>query len=95
MLKIKDDIDLKELEKFGFEKDLKGNYTLSIDDKETNERLFGIDTMYDFIFLKVWKYSRELQVTFQDMQDYFSMNMDVIFDLIDAGLVEKVGDVNE
>lgn len=95
MLKIKDNVDLKELEKFGFEKDLKGNYTLNIDDKETNERLFGIDTMCDFIFLNVWKYSRELQVNFQDIQDYFSMNMDVIFDLIDAGLVEKVGDVNE
>ena len=92
MLKIKDNVDLKELEKFGFEKDLKGNYTLSIDDKETNKRLFGIETMFDFIFLTVWKNSRNLQVEFQDMEDYYAMNMNVIFDLIDAGLVEKVGD---
>lgn len=64
MLKIKDNIDLKELEKFGFE--------LKTDDfkKLVTEGL------------TIWVIDREIWGT----------NLDLLFDLIQAGLVEKVGD---
>ena len=74
MLKIKDDVDLKELEKFGFkleedsyeyntckDKDGFSGFTIDIDDKLINN--------YSSVGRK---------------------NLDVIYDLIQAGLVEKV-----
>lgn len=64
MLKIKPDVDLKELEKFGFE--------LEIDDF-TGEKLVTEG-------LTIWDIDREVWGT----------NLDLLFDLIQAGLVEKV-----
>lgn len=73
MLKIKDSVDLKELEKFGFElkeysyvyntckqKDGLSGFTIDIDDRFINN--------YSSVSRK---------------------NLDVIYDLIQAGLVEK------
>lgn len=64
MLKIKPDVDLKELEKFGFE--------LEIDDFN-GEKLVTEG-------LTIWDIDREVWGT----------NLDLLFDLIQAGLVEKV-----
>ena len=63
MLKIKDNVDLKELEKFGFHKE------------------FDYYEGYDII---VDCYSRRIEV--------YEGGEEKLFDLIQAGLVEKVGD---
>ena len=62
MLKIKDNVDLKELEKFGFHKEF--------------DYYEGYDTIVDC-------YSREIEV--------YEGGEEKLFDLIQAGLVEKVG----
>ena len=97
MLKIKDDVNLKELEKFGFKKQChgyKGYYRciscgvkiiLILSDEAGNrKREVIIDKWYDndpraHKRPKV-KYRSNIQV------------YDVLYDLIKAGLVEKVGD---
>ena len=89
MLKIKDNVDLKELEKFGFKYQF-GRYLINADDKERNKRLFGICKHKDFIFLTCYDDNNELTLDFQDMKDYYGVNLDVIYDLIKADLVEKV-----
>ena len=76
MLKIKDNVDLKELEKFGFKVDkynlwyeyyTKNNYKDAIIINTRNKRL-GL------------------------YQTYNGKSYDVLYDLIQAGLVEKVED---
>ena len=77
MLKIKDDVDLKELEKFGFEvaQTLEGKTTELYDGKYTYIELYDdIDGIWD---------TREIYVT-------GSAYLDTIYDLIQSGLVEKV-----
>lgn len=75
MLKIKDYVDLKELEKFGFVRDVEG---YSFFDGHTDYRLhIYIDDMRCFCFVFVPYY-----VPFVDIPD-------VLYDLIQAGLVEK------
>ena len=74
MLKIKDNVDLKELEKFGFKWDekLKEYYIFS---KQKDEKLSVTYERYIII------------------EDYSSFSItvyfDIIFDLIQLGLVEK------
>ena len=72
MLKIKDNVDLKELEKFGFEKDWFNCNGERRDYYSYGELVVYIDT-------------REVYT--------FKMRMDTVvkfFDLVQAGLVEKV-----
>lgn len=69
MLKIKDYVDLKELEKFGLKEEDDGDYRIS-------EEIGG-----ETYFLLVGKSDRWI---------YFDRKEDVLFDLIQAGLVEKV-----
>lgn len=72
MLKIKDNVDLKELEKFGFEKDRLSCY-----------------------YIKEVAIAKECVVYTDTNAIWFVDNgtlsqLDIIFDLIQAGLVEKV-----
>jgi hypothetical protein len=81
MLKIKDDVDLKELEKFGF-KNKKEKYEwyeyknkfieitifLNLENECENKTLFILTNQYN--------------------RNY--ANIDILYDLIQAGLVEKV-----
>lgn len=95
MLKIKDNVDLKELEKFGFDFDFIGHvYTKNIDDKKTNKEICDDeeDIEYkDFVFLNIYyEDNREISLYFQDMEDYYSVKLDTLYDLIKADLVEKV-----
>ena len=69
MLKIKDDVDLKELEKFGFEMGI----------TENNSKYYTCEGMY------VWFFNREINDSVSDI-------LQVLIDLISAGLVEKVVD---
>ena len=86
MLKIKDDVDLKDLEKFGFK------YTERIypmGDFSYCEKLIGKN-----VVLGVNADGREMLVTItgapSSISYIFSDGLDVLFDLIQAGLAEKV-----
>ena len=73
MLKIKDNVDLKELEKFGFTHGINNCYTKDIN------------------------YSVTCFVNIDDRHIWFGCSevigwLSVLFDLIQAGLVEKVGE---
>ena len=111
MLKIKDNVDLKELENFGF----KPKY-----DCDTGEILFYYNEYFEEIFyassgnkyehyqIRIFKESVEIKklgwlkkksikTNFiydkpSIYEDGFGRFVDLLFDLISAGLVEKVGD---
>ncbi len=80
MLKIKDSVDLKELEKFGFEKD---GYSYYYDFIPYNE-----DTsngQYVLVDIK----TRKIDLGYIDL-DYFDEAVELLYDLIKADMVEKV-----
>lgn len=77
MLKIKDNVDLKELEKYGFEKDMTGTYCK--DDILAYERV-NIFVNNDRTFFIEWGW----YVMHNEEQERF------LQDLIKADLVEKV-----
>lgn len=70
MLKIKDDIDLKELEKYGFKKDEEQQYMIK-----------DLD-----IFVGTEEDEKELVLDF----GFNNENINILYDLIKANLVEKV-----
>lgn len=77
MLKIKDDVDLKELEKFGFVQGFDG---YSCFDKQKDYLLhMYIDDMRCICFEVISSYMGWVDIP------------NVIYDLIQAGLVENVG----
>ena len=84
MLKIKDSVELKELEKFGFkyteDKSSKGDFSYC-------ETLIG-----DNVILGVSEPGRVIysNITITETTYIFSNGLDIIFDLIQAGLVDKV-----
>lgn len=84
MLKIKDNVDLKELEKFGFKQGLEGCYVYAKNGSPLYNRI------------KVDYYSRKLRHCFPYLmyeEDYTKIeNQQIVKDLISAGLVEKVGE---
>ena len=82
MLKIRDNIDLKELEKFGFK----------FHNKQRNqyEHYSVVSVVKDCIFTKallivVYCDNRQIKI-------FDTMGQDILFDLIQAGLVEKMED---
>ena len=105
MLKIKDDVDLKELEKFGFEpeiinypqfdinneicaykKDCKnksdaGRYKYIIEVHYTSRKLYISGDMLEFIPIDKYNFN-----------DFALFDLDTIYDLFQAGLIEKVGE---
>ena len=96
MLKIKDNIELKELEKFGF-KVLKAN---------DNEMEYGCDGFWDILAYKDVgqhysivicndEYLRQIDIVATGkypLQCCVNWHLDIIYDLIKADLVEKVDD---
>ncbi len=86
MLKIKDGVDLKELEKFGFKRI---EQICPIGDLSYYEKQIGGKA-----FLGVSVYGRKILVDLtaeeSSMVYIFSDGLDVLFDLTQAGLVEKV-----
>ena len=77
MLKIKDNVDLKELEKFGFKNKLNICYKPK---KGT----------WEVIEIKV---DRETKIiSFPGLSDTFHTREDTLYDLIKADLVEKIED---
>lgn len=82
MLKIKDNVDLKELEKFGFklDKELSNDYETIYSTQQKYQRLC-IDMNTRVIFLYEMFNSNA-----------FFIKCNVLYDLIKADLVEKVDD---
>ena len=80
MLKIKDNVDLKELEKYGFS-------TMSLYGWYEKNICYDLNDRLD---IYVNKKTRIIQVSTYDGYD---VNLDdTLYDLIKANLVEKVGD---
>lgn len=86
MLKIKDNVDLKELEKYGFK--YCGNYNRG--DcwvrKVNDEVIRGIMVQGDWDNRKIYFEFPYMNIQYPNLKDY-------IKDLIVAGLVEKVEDI--
>ena len=90
MLKIKDNVDLKELEKFGFEYDNSNNtYIKKIIEGDIN------DTTYSWCseWLVVSTKNRKIKIFIDD--EYYCVytngdTLEELYDLIKADLVEKV-----
>lgn len=79
MLKIRDNVDLKELEKYGFYKGEFEDYYFD----------FIEYTEYEYSYLSVAFNGYEIRFDWLDFEHY-EKAIDLIFDLIQAGLVEKV-----
>ena len=82
MLKIKDNVDLKELKRFGFKYHRK--------QRNQYEHYSVVSVVKDCVFTKAL-----LIVVFNDDREiaiYDRKGQDILFDLIQAGLVEKVGE---
>jgi hypothetical protein len=85
MLKIKDNVDLKELEKYGFE--LSGNFGAI---KRFYDKDFGMeeDTLLVVEFRVIWLIENGAK---ESNERYFgNPQLDTLYDLIKDGLVEKV-----
>ena len=92
MLKIKDDIDLKELEKFGFKHTIDNTYykTEPNDDYERFETNIVVNPKGNFV-----KNEIIIEICDDDNSEEkcdidIGMEIDTLYDLIQAGLVEKV-----
>ncbi len=82
MLKIKDNVPLEELEKFGFKKNVYKYFDDEFYISKNREIIIGIERNYDELDM-VGKYT--CIETPKEM-------LDKLYDLIQAGLVEKVSD---
>lgn len=87
MIKIRDGIDLKELEKFGFYYE-GGDWFKDY----TPYKRCGND---DYSFIAVGIDNRIIDLEYIKLDDHLEKTINDLFDLIQAGLVEKVSDNNE
>lgn len=79
MLKIKNNVDLKELEKFGF--DLRASSIEGVGTFDYTD--WFVDDNFGYLIadgLEIWDKERTIS----------GYNLDLLFDLIQAGLIEKV-----
>ncbi len=93
MLKIKDNIDLKELEKFGFEKtenNKKEIYSFILEED-------GVDMECSILVNDIDNTDRALRFMYynscdfeEEFVDYDCLIPNVLYDLIQAGIVEKI-----
>lgn len=95
MLKIKDNVDLKELENFGFEETIEKTYIKRMnnsDNRYATEIL--VNPLNKEIENQIVYYinnNEELEEINEDDID-LTGEIDVLYDLIQAGLVEKVSE---
>lgn len=78
MLKIKDNVDLKELEKFGFE---------LYDDDYYFKYLYTAPNENYEITYKIYKITKEIKIYTYNLEQYID---NTLYDLIKADLIEKV-----
>ena len=96
MLKIKDNVDLKELEKYGFKKHKKDNPGVLVS-KWIKEECYGDDDSVNYYldFYPIIEIIPTLNgnkyLYFHHRYDFHKhIIADILYDLIQAGLVEKV-----
>lgn len=82
MLKIKDNVDLKELEKFGFEKQIYYGEEYYEYDLQDNRTYITIDCHTFEIAIPTSLYG--------DIPSQYIDKLDILYDLIKADMVEKV-----
>lgn len=82
MLRIKEGIDLKELEKFGFYKS-GGVYQKNLEFDDLTDWITGID-MCIYIVLD----DRKIRFSAHDKRE--TIKLDVLYDLIKADMVERI-----
>ena len=91
MLKIKDNVDLKELEKFGFEYNNEFGVGMYIKskwyEKETNDPVYDKSKQSFSDRISLFEKDRKF---IDNYNSQTKMDYDTLFDLIQAGLVEKV-----
>ena len=87
MLKIKDDIDLKELEKYGFKKE---EYKTYYGATEYDMRYYSDCHQGGDTFICANSLSRHLNIWLDMNKELIITELDIIYDLIKDGLVEKV-----
>lgn len=105
MLKIKDNVHLKELEKFGFVPEMLNNLRLGFNNKVIAYgkkcKVFDCDKdKYEYIVEVINNKHRELIINGEllkitsigeyNFNDFVLTDLDIIYDLIQAGLVEKI-----
>lgn len=101
MLKIKDNVDLKELEKFGFEAGYFESkefniprhimcYIKKTTDYEFKDCFGNVLSKYDGGIEVICKSRKVHFITEHYVSNEGSFELDLLFDLISAGLVEKV-----
>ena len=84
MLKIKDNVDLKELEKFGFKPN-------ALDDNYSGYyKMAGNTDNYTFIDDYHFENNKRIGILIEDGQVYLGETLNDLYDLIKADLVEKV-----
>ena len=87
MLKIKDNVDLKELEKYGFKQDEYGDYYKDLEIKE----YFANRVEHLAIMIDGYNKRHLRRIGYIVDEKYcFDIELDILYDLIKANLVEKV-----
>ena len=84
MLKIKDNVDLKELEKFGF-----------VEDGWYDDKFYKCNLKDGRTYMTIGVHDGEIGIPtslYGDIPAVYINNLDIIYTLIQAGLVEKVED---
>lgn len=100
MLKIKDNVDLKELEKFGFYKineSYMQPYGYDIKVEQPEEKNSFAEKGFAMLEVDGFGIDRESDRTlhlYTTTDDEVWWDIDIIFDLIQAGLIEKVEEQN-
>jgi hypothetical protein len=91
MLKIKDNVDLKELEKFGFEYENEEECVGSFEDDDYEEYFYEWYEWNNEDGKCNIKVKSNNEIVLLNIDDYYNDDvLDCIYDLIQAGLVEKV-----
>ena len=85
MLKIKDNVDLKELEKFGFEFE-KGKYLI----KSVRKPMPSEYCVKKHLAYSIPSKTRKIKIHKNNICWEYDNGLDIIYDLIKADLVEKV-----
>ena len=81
MLRIKPEVNLKELEKFGFDEDLVNAIGKYVDNNDCEYNIIYV--MKNDKTIRLGHYQDEYGAT-------DTLNLDTLYDLITAGLVEKI-----
>jgi hypothetical protein len=85
MLVLKENVKIKDLEKYGFYKPKKGQYKKYVLLTNNNSR--------DGSHLSICKYNNKQKMIMLIQYAYdYKLGLDVLYDLIKADLVEKVGE---